>query len=151
MTEDKKAKSSIRYRADNRSIEQFKEDILEGNRIEYEIIKRFCDKKGLEFVQLGHDGGEFKEKSNSVADFMVDGKPMEVKFCRKDIRRFHLKKYHVDDYIKQGALILFIMNYDEKPMFCVIDPNTVTHYPVRVFWQKLSYLCKAKDFTWEEL
>lgn len=150
MTEKKKS-SSFRYRADDRTEEQFKADILEGSRIEQDIIERYCKAHGYSYTQLGNDDGEFKEKSNSIADFFVNGTPLEVKFCRNSISRFHLKKHHVDEYVKQGAKILFVMNYDEKPVYTIIDPATVTDNPVRVFWKKLSYLCKQKDFTWHPL
>lgn len=149
--EEKKVASSVKYRADDRTVEQFKADIIEGNRIELEIIQRYCKITGHSYVQLGHDDGEFKEKSNSIADFIVNGEPLEVKFCRNDISRFHLKKHHVDQYIKQGAKILFVMNYDETPMYTIIDPKSVTDYPVKVFWKKLSYFCKKKDFQWTPL
>lgn len=148
---DKKAESSIRYRADGRSLEEFKNDILEGNRIELEIIERYCKQNGVKYVQLGNDSGELKEKSHAMADFIVDGVPLEVKFCRKKISRFHLKKHHVEQYIKQGAKILFVMGWDdEKPLYTIIDPKSVLDYPVKVFWRKLSYLCKKKDFEWKE-
>lgn len=152
MTDEKDIKNSIRYRADNRSMEQFKEDIKEGNRIESEIIQRYCDKMGYSYTQLGHDDGEFKEKSNSLADFLVDGKVLEVKFCRNKIKKFHLKKHHVDEYIKQGAMILFVMGWDEKePIYTLIDPRNIINNPVKVFWNKLTYICKAKDFKWLSL
>lgn len=143
--------SSIRYRADSRTKEQFLEDIKNGNAVERDIIERYCNKIGATYTALGNDDGEFKEKSNAIADFLVNGEPLEVKFMRDRKSTFHLKKHHIDSYVKQGAKLLFVINYDKSPQYVIIDPCSVQSNKVIFFWNKLCYKCKTKDFEWKEL
>lgn len=143
---------SLKYRADSRSVEEFAKDIKEGNQIEKEIIERYCQKNNLSWKSLGNDDGELKKKSRPIPDFLVEGVPLEVKFCRKKNSEFHLKKHHIDTYVEMGTKVLFVMAYDtETPKYTIIDPKDVMNNTITKFWNKLVYRCKTKDFEWSEL
>lgn len=153
MASKKVDDNSLKYRRDSRTVEEFKKDLIEGSRIELEIVKRFCGMHDYKFEELGHDDGKIVTKlSSPVADFLINGEPVEVKFCRKHVSEFHMKTHHIESYVKQKAKLLFIMGWETvNPKYIFVNPEQFLDKPVVSYWNKLTFLCKTKDFEWSDL
>jgi hypothetical protein len=149
---------------DNRSKEQFAEDIQKSSRVEREIIDRFVEqyKRENDVILLVQDSGcdnsgKFLtgSKVTTKADFIISGIPVEVKFNNQKLKKFHLKTYHLESYIQQGAWILWVNGYETKtPEFTFFKPEDLVWVrdccPVVHFfpWSKECYQIESKEFKW---
>lgn len=119
------------YRMDGRTVEEFKRDIQIGATKERDIIIRYAQRQFIKYAQTvvvednGCDNtGKLlpKSKVNSKADFLVDGKPTEIKFNNKMLDIFRIKAGQLRSYIKQGARILWVNGYETgSPLFTFIS------------------------------
>lgn len=157
---------SLAYRMDNRTPEQFKKDILEGHKIERQIIdayvKQIEEEIGviLNVEDNGCDNsGKFLKRATSDADFLVNGTLVEVKFNKKMLKKFHLKQNQLHSYIKQGANILWVNGWEtEQPVYTVLKKHDLLFIrdgmePISVWvWGgKLGYKLSADEFSWKPL
>ncbi|SFH22405.1 hypothetical protein SAMN05660649_04332 [Desulfotomaculum arcticum] len=154
-----------RYRMDNRTVEQFAEDIAQGTRVEREIISwyvRYYEMKykiALEVEDNGCDNsGKLLERGevNTLADFKLNGQPVEVKFNNKRLLRFHFKVDQLESYLKQRASVIWVNGYEtDSPVFTVlktVDLERIrkTRKPVAfLLWGgKMCYEIQAQEFKW---
>ncbi|ACV61746.1 hypothetical protein Dtox_0841 [Desulfofarcimen acetoxidans DSM 771] len=60
-------------------------------------------------------------KVNTKADFLVNGKPVEVKLNKHYLKIFHFKVDQLNSYLKQEAVVLWVNGYKtDNPVFTVI-------------------------------
>jgi translation elongation factor P/translation initiation factor 5A len=120
-----------------RTQEQFKEDIKQGHRNEKIIIERYAKfykqktGKELHIIDNGVDNtGEFLEikKVRDDADFILNGKPVEVKIIKDKLFTFRLKLNLLKSYIKQDANVLIVLGWEtDSPEFTILDKETLKH------------------------
>jgi hypothetical protein len=158
------------YRMDNRTKEQFIDDIRKGTERERLAITLFKHYVRREFSFTGdikENGvdmtGDFIEEDGKVttgADYSI-GKnelPLEVKTSVGHNSVIYLKSRQIDAYIKQGASILYVNGIegdvpaftlwtveDLKQMKRTLEPTTP---PGKVNGGKLSYRVVASDYRW---
>lgn len=160
------AAMSDSYRFDNRSKEEFKEQIKKTTEQERTLLELWIkkQKKKVKYRDLGCGQHGELLKSHEVstdADFEVDGfGPFEVKFARKTLAKFfHLKKNQVKSYIRQKAYILMVNGAEENaPSYALLDPDFIKMIPEiyeTVSWQgfgnKPSYRIPLEDLEWLSL
>lgn len=154
---------SLAHRMDNRTLEEFEQDIKKAVRIEREIIERYAKwvKKnyGREIVveDNGCDNtGRLLEKADASADFTINSIPVEVKFNNNHLEVFHIKTYQLKSYIEQNAYILWVNGYTtNNPVFTIVSPRqlkqiTKTCKVVRFksWGGKPCYRISASMFKW---
>jgi hypothetical protein len=152
------------YRRDTRNETQFKQDIQDGTRKEREIAEKYVKKieEGtgilLKLVDNGCDNSGRWIKADKIstrADFILGGKPLEVKFSDPWSNLFHLKVSQIESYIRQKAYLLFVNGYNtSKPKYVLFLPHeliklTETKSPV-TYWEKPCYELFANEFRWED-
>jgi len=118
-------------RLSGRTYEQFKEDIKQGHTNEREVINRYAKfyksktGKDLDVVDNGVDNsGEFIEVTQvkDDADFIVNGKPMEVKIIKHNLLKFRLKLNLIKSYIEQNADVLIVLGWEtDTPEFAILN------------------------------
>lgn len=152
------------YRFDNRSKEQFKKEIKDGNRIERMLLERWLPTIGnpsYEDTGCGNDGEflDFKDV-NTDPDFKVDGVGyVEVKFCRPIPRDFHLKVSQVKQYVDQNAQLLMVLGagqeFPKYSLICVDDLKFLLevceHVVCRQFGNKKAIKVPAEWVQWKSL
>lgn len=124
-------------RLSGRTLEQFKKDIKQAHKDEKEIVNRYAKLynakygKELEIIDNGVDNdGEYIDvsKVRDDADFIVDGKPMEVKIIKNNLFRFRLKLNLLKSYVKQGADLLIVLGWEEdKQLFTILKEEDLKH------------------------
>lgn len=148
---------NIEYRKDKRSLEQFKKDIIHSTIRERAILNRVLkpiyDQTGIPLIieDNGVDNtGEFTEEATTDADFKV-GRLIDVKYEDPNMQRFHLKVNQVQSYLKQNAVILFVMGFDTKtPKYTWIEPKDIINNETEIFWQKKCYILRKRDYKWRD-
>ena len=147
------------YRKDNRTLQEFKEDIKkyseEQERGLHLVFKALnIDLGDEDYTDNGVDNsGEYIEDDEEIhcdADFCLN-KKIEVKLCNPNINRFHIKVNQVKTYIKENAVILFIMGYDtDNPHFTFLNPKDVLDNYVDIvdLFEKRHFELKKTDFRW---
>lgn len=156
-----------RYRMDGRTVEQFAADIERATRVEREIVDLYVQhykiKYGidLDIEDNGCDNsGQLlgRGKVSTKADFKLDGKPVEVKFNKEMLAKFHFKVDQLNSYLKQEASVIWVNGWETKaPVFTVlktIDMESIKKLkrPVAFFpWGgKMCYELDAQEFRWLE-
>lgn len=155
------------YRLDNRTVDQYERDMKDSHVIERDIIHRYSlylfkrYKKTIRIQNNGCDNsGKLlsKEEVNTKADFILNGKPFEVKFNRDMLDAFHFKVGQAESYASQRAFILWCNGYNTaRPKFAIINPfevkQIVKFKPRRFFpeWQKDVFQLKTDDYKWFRL
>lgn len=95
---------------------------------------------------------------NTNADFLLitpDGRKhkIEIKFCRPDVDKFHLKVGQLNSYIKQDScIVMFKSINDAKIAYCIIKPKEMAKLLDTckriTLWGKQQIQVLTKDFTW---
>jgi hypothetical protein len=153
---------------DHRTEEEFKRDIQEGTAIELDIILRYahyvkrvyridiaitnngCDNSG-EFLAYRH--------VSTAVDYLINGKPAEIKFNKAKLSEFRLKAAQVESYVRQGASIILVNGYlSKQPKFTLITTkklqeimNTKNQKPFVGWGGKMCYVLNTSDFEWFNL
>lgn len=152
LIKDLKGKEKAEYRRlAGRTYDEFKEDIKKGHRDERIVIERYAKfyksktGKELTIVDNGVDNsGEFLDvdKVNHSADFLVNGKPIEVKIIEKDLFKFRLKLNLLKAYVKEGASVLIVLGWEtDTPKFTILDVDKLKHV--------IKYGAKQVSGDWE--
>lgn len=146
-------------------MEKFAADIEHATRVEREIINLYVRyykaKYGIE-LDIEDNGcdnsGKLlgRGKVSTKADFKLDGKPVEVKFNKEMLPRFHFKVDQLNSYVKQDASIVWVNGYEtEIPVFTVLKTADMERIkkikiPVAFFpWGgKMCYELDAQEFRW---
>jgi hypothetical protein len=161
------------YRFDTRSEEQFKKDIKESTQIERKLMEVYVawlnsggghrPAGSYSFQDNGVDNsGEYikdDKKVHTGADFILKtqggrNKKVEIKFCRPEVSRFHLKVSQIKKYIENDVCIVNFMGIDSnQPRFCILTPAVMTkalrdNVPVKM-WNKECIRFKNADMDWE--
>lgn len=156
------------YRMDNRSKEQFIQDIEKGNERERFAIILFKNYLRREFgftgriepngVDMSGDFIEDDRKVTTEADYLVNGKPMEVKTSRNEVKFLYLKTSQVNSYIKQKASLLFVNDVEgDRPFFTFftvedlqeIQRNAQVVFPKNnINGGKKSYFIDGTELEW---
>ena len=156
------------YRMDSRTEEAFIRDIAVGTVAERDIILRYAHYvKRIYDIDIvvtdnGCDNsGQFLTESQvtTKADFLINGKPAEVKFNNAILSKFRAKASQVGSYYKQGASIIWVNGYLSKcPKFTLITVekllqimNTLTQEPFEVWGGKMCYVLDSNDYDWFDL
>ena len=160
--------SNLNYRRDNRSVEQFANDIKNSTSIEQSLMTLYVKhlnkiSKGKDvwsFVDTGVDntGKLIKDdkRVSTEADFelfknQVSQGKFDVKFSRKKVRNLHLKEQQLISYLKQNAKIILFMDV-ERPEYILLEMNDIQKLiqdGKRVwFWSKWCRKINCKDYTW---
>jgi len=118
---------------DNRTDKQFMGDIELSSIIERLIIERYAKYvkrvygTEIEITDNGCDNsGKYlpESKVSTKADFLINGKPCEVKHLKPMLAEIPLKADSLQSYIDQGASILLVNGYSSKhPRFTLIQPH----------------------------
>ncbi len=154
-----------RYRLEDRSIEVFAEFIATGTHKERIIIDNFVRHYEIKYgmaLEVEDNGCDNSGKLlplaevNTQADFIVNGKPVEVKFNNHRLLRFHFKACQLDSYLKQEAYVLWVNGYEtDSPVFTVLQLQDLerikkTKRPVTFakWGGKLCYEMDAQDYRW---
>jgi hypothetical protein len=144
------------------------EDIELSSKIERLIVERYARyvKRvyGVEIVVTDNgcdnSGGYLPDcKVSTKADFLINGKPYEIKHFKPMLRELPLKADSLQSYIDQGAQILLVNGYASKhPQFTLIQPHhiqrivdTCTTVPHKPWGGKPVYMMLKKDFNWNNL
>lgn len=128
------AKAEYR-RLSGRTYEEFKRDIKKAHEDEREIIQRYIKfiksktGKELDFVDNGVDNsGEFipVNQVKDDVDFIVNGKPMEVKLIKNNLQKFRLKLNLLKSYVKQDADVILVMGWEtDSPQFTILKNSKI--------------------------
>lgn len=156
---------SLQYRLDHRTVDQFEKDIKECSNIERQIIDNyahmFFKKHGyfpnIENNGVDNSGNLIKRRVNSNADFIVNGELIEVKFSKKDQKKFHFKTSQLRSYIKQKAKLLFLNGYESPiPRYIIVDHETMEKWlrekePFYFFpWRKEVIQVSENEVNWSD-
>jgi hypothetical protein len=154
---------NIDYRKDVRTDEQFDDDIFNSHIAERKIIERYAqhlrDKYNMEVVieDNGVDNsGKPLDSATTDADFLLNGKLIEVKFAEDNLSVFRLKKDQVKSYIEQDAPVLFVNGWEtDNPVFTIIKPDRLIDItrtrrakPFAPWGHKLCYFLNSCAFKW---
>lgn len=145
-------------RQDNRTTDQFKQDIKNCTMLERKLMQAYVDwlntkvpgEDKYTFTDNGVDNtGEYIADPKKVtldADFLLrrSGRPaykIDIKFCRTENRYFHLKIGQLENYIQNNVAIVNFMDVDgPNPRFCILKPTDLAewleHGPKVKFWSK---------------
>jgi hypothetical protein len=156
-----------KYRFDNRSPEEFKKHIKECTKLERELMEKYVkwlnssNKGNYTFIDNGVDNtGEFivnDKHLSSKADFILyknNGRPrkIEIKHCKPECTRFHIKLSHIYRCIKEDVCIVNWMGVGGKnPRFCVLTPKILEESLKRdtvQMWQKETIRFYCSEFDW---
>jgi len=153
------------YREDRRSRKQFKQDIKEGTKTESEIIhmyvEYFEEQYGL-LVNVTDNGcdnsGKYipADQVKATADYLLNGRPVEVKFNKEKLPYFHFKKQQLKTYLDQGAVVLWVNGWDTKrPRFTIFKRRHLLNIQkqaeivsLKTWGGKKCYRLYADDYNW---
>lgn len=161
----------MNYRFDKRSPEEFAKAIKDCTLIERKLMEVYVNwlnsTKGEAYTFSDHgvdNSGEFIKDDNKVntkADFLLHtkgkrDKKIEIKFCRPQLTRFHLKVKQVEKYIKEDVCIVNFMGIEsEEPRFCILTPKVLEEAlknNKRVnMWGKLTIRFNCVDCKWNNI
>ena len=166
---------SLNFRRDNRSVEEFEEDIKNRTTKENFLMALFRDEATFrKWKIVGHldngidNSGKIVEKSNCDADFTIvyeSGKTKLVDIKNSPVNdKMTYKVYQLQQYVKQNASIIlfygtgkidkdpFRINY-QKTKFGIISPQKIQamlddneHYKEPYFGYKVCVRVYKKDF-----
>ena len=153
------------HRMDHRTPEEFMDDIKASAIIERDIVERYARYVmrvyGVQIVITDNgcdNSGKFLTKGQvtTKADYLINGKPCEIKHFKPKLGELPLKVDSLKSYIKQGAPILLVNGYCSKAAeFTLIQPEQIqmiidTCTPVRhaPWGGKLAFMMKKSDFKW---
>jgi hypothetical protein len=153
-------------RMHGRTVEQYKQDIKQAHKDERIVIEKYaeyCKKNyGLDLVieDNGCDNsGEFLniDEVTSDADFIVNGKLVEVKVVRYKLTNFRLKVDSLKSYIKQKAYMLLVVGWKtDNPEFTLLKPKKMIEllktkkvYTDRDWENKKVVKVSYNDFDWD--
>lgn len=158
------------YRYDQRSEEQFKEDIKNLTLEERALFLAWLDLIEKETghrpiykdTGCGKDGELLTDAEVTTApDFEVEGYgKVEVKFSRPKLDHwFHLKANQVNQYLKAGATILMVNgSKEENPDFTMLKNDALQRIVdscEQIIWRgfgaKLAYRIPVNMFIWRKL
>ena len=156
------------YRMDNRTEEEFMEDILEGAIIERDIIERYARYVlrvyGISIVITDNgcdNSGEFllEGQVNTKADYLINSKPCEIKHFKPNFGELPVKSGPMQKYLDQGARILLVNGYNStQPKFTLIQPeqireiiDTMAPVPYAPWGGKMVYMLHKDNFKWNNL
>src|SRR5205085_10477008 len=117
----------------------------------------------LDIIDNGIDNtGEYIEDSREIssnADFIVNGRPLEIKHVKNKLFKFRLKMNPIDSYINQKARILLVLGWEtDSPEFTILNLEQIQHiakYGKKVIsgdWEgKPTVYCYRNSFRWAEL
>lgn len=156
--------SRDKYRFDDRTEDQFKQEIKAGNFIERSLFKRWLATIGnppYRETGCGMDG-EFLtiDRVSTEPDFFVEGiGAIEVKFCRPTPKEFHLKLSQVQQYIAKGAQLLMVLGAGQRnPQYRLISVDDLKflveacdHVVCRQFGNKKALRVPAEWIEWKRL
>lgn len=124
-------------RLSGRTYDKFKSDIIQAHKDEREIINRYAKfykaKTGneLSIIDNGVDNtGKFipVEDVTDDADFIIDGKPLEIKLIENDLNKFRLKLNLLKSYVSQGADVILVMGWKTNtPQFTILREEELKH------------------------
>lgn len=159
----------MKYRQDNRTKEEFAENIKECSKIEESLISTYVAdiilRTGKKYSWRAANDlakGELVEKDSDVtseADFIVAGPDgdvkTEIKFARKHDKVFRLKVSHLKSYIKQKATLVVFMGIEQsEPKYTVISTELMQKFidtlPDKYFpaWKKDVKQIECKLLEW---
>jgi hypothetical protein len=114
-----------------RTYKQFEKDIKKGHRNEREAIERYAKfyktktGKELSIIDNGIDnsGGYLDIKDvKDDADFIINGKLVEVKIIKNKLFKFRLKLNLIKSYIKQNANMMIVIGWEtDSPEFTIVN------------------------------
>lgn len=151
------------YRKDNRTDAEFEKDILEGHQFEREIVERYAAHVRQKYnvdVTITDNGvdnsGAIHDEGDCRADFLFNGKPLEIKYINQHADEFRFKDYQVLSYIQQNASVLLVNGWlTEEPTFTVIKPDKLKQIvatkkpkPFEPWGFKKCYFLKKYTFNW---
>lgn len=153
------------YRKDWRDDEQYAKDIKDGHIAERKIIHKYAEHLRKKYdieVTIEDNGvdnsGEVIDESKvtSKADYILNGKLIEVKFINNKSTEFRFKKDQVKSYINQNATVLLVNGWQtDSPTFTIVKPDrleeiTKTHRakPFKTWGYKLCYFLRSYSFKW---
>ncbi|MBC9785927.1 hypothetical protein H1S01_15685 [Heliobacterium chlorum] len=156
------------YRMEGRTIKEFARDIAQGTKTEAEIIALYVDywrQKTGEVLTVKNNGCDnsgrllMNARVNLNADYLLNGKPVEVKFNNSVLNAFRFKADQLESYLKQGASVIWVNGWQTpSPVFTVLktrqleaikqsgEPLPFTHWG-----GKLCYELSAADYIWTAL
>lgn len=159
------------YRFDNRSKEQFIEDIAKRTATERSLMERYVvwlnasGNAKYTYIDNGIDNsGKFIENDGAVkadADFILykngsSPRRIEIKHCLPDRDIFHLKVPHVERCVKDDVCIVNWMGVSgEKPRFCILTPSDLKKALENgkrvIFWKKpcIRFECGQQKWIYE--
>lgn len=164
--------STKAYRMDNRTEEQFAQDIKKGTERERLAISLFRHylRRELGFTgDISENGvdmtGDFiadESKVSAGADYLVGENklPLEVKTSANHTSTIYLKVRQIDSYIKQGASLLYVNGIDSFdgsiPAFTFFTLEDLKRlkrtahmvHPMSKNGGKLSYELDVKTLEW---
>lgn len=124
-------------RLSGRTVDEFTVDIKQAHKDEKEIVNRYVkfykSKTGVELTIIDNgvdNSGEFipVEKVNDKVDFIVGGKPMEIKTIKNDLNKFRLKLDLLKSYLRQDGEVMVVMGWKTKtPQFTVLGKEELNH------------------------
>lgn len=161
-----------KYRFDVRSEDEFKKHIKACTLLEKELMQKYVNwlnKTNPDHVYSFKDNGidntgEFiksDKKLSAEADFLLyknNKRPrkIEVKHCKPECTRFHIKLSHIYKCIADDICIVNWMGVGGKtPRFCILTPKILEESlkrPVVMMWQKetIRFYCTEFDWIYDE-
>ncbi|MCW2279291.1 hypothetical protein [Heliophilum fasciatum] len=153
------------YRMDGRDIKEFARDIKQGVKTESEIISLYAEywrRKTGETLTVKNNGCDnsgrllMSGRVSLKADYLVKGKPVEVKFNNSMLSTFRFKAAQLEGYLKQGAAVLWVNGWQtEAPIFTVLKAKHLQAIKENskplpfIHWGgKMCYELSAADYTW---
>ena len=157
------------YRFDNRTEDEFKRDIEECSKFETILMTMYVswlnsrplDRK-YTFRHTGVDNeGKYIANDKEIsakADFLLvcdDGTEhrIEIKHCKPERNRFHLKVPHVERCVTDDVCIVNFMATDTpERRFCILTPQLLSKSLVEnirvMMWSKDCIRYNNSDYTW---
>jgi len=153
---------------DNRTKAEFANDIEVGSAAELAIVQRYVHYMhrvyGIE-LRITDNGcgnaGQFLEghQVSTAADYLIEGKPVEIKFNNRMLTTFRAKVSQIESYYRQGAAIIWVNGYLTKtPVFTYISKEKLmsimlagTETPFEGWGGKMCYTLNNADFDWYNL
>lgn len=156
------------YRFDHRSEDEFIKDIKECSEFETRLMQLYVswlNKKSTKKYSFTHTGvdntGEFIKNDKEVhsgADFLLDcgdgvSHKIEIKHCKPERSRFHLKLSHINKCIDDDICIVNWMGTDTPEIrFCILTPNDLRKLlgicKQVTMWSKECLRINNKDVEW---
>jgi len=123
QTSSSSSKEKFDFLRDNRTPQQYFDDIRKTQEIEDQIINRFALLQGISCKPVSpRETLRDLEKVQVSSDYFCDKFGLiEVKFHYNWQEELGFKKYQLLKYRNNGVSILLVNNWNEKPMFALVD------------------------------